>query len=68
MIAKLGPAIYLARDGSTLLACIITLVERDGSCCITVFPPGKLPEFYNRIKHADRPDSIVPGTVWREPQ
>jgi len=62
----IGPAIYVARDGVSHLACIITLAE-DFDVTLTVFPPMKPPEFYNRIKFDPMagPNTAKPGTCYR---
>lgn len=69
----IGPAIYRARDGVSDLACIITMVDTRNSSAdpwlvtLTVFPPMKPPEFYNRIKFSPdaSPTSATPGTAYR---
>lgn len=63
---SLGPALYKAMNGD-VLACIITMVEPNGECCLTIFPPMRGPDFYSRIKF-DRnagPETAKPGTVYR---
>lgn len=59
----LGPAIYRAMDGITDLACIVTLVDIRDGCSLTVFAPGRAPEFYTRIKwERENFASPQPGT------
>lgn len=74
---SLGVAIYRCLDGTTDLACIITMVEAENVsapdlgpqlCCLTVFAPGSQPQFYNRIRYDRNATAATakPGTCYRE--
>jgi hypothetical protein len=51
---RIGPAIYLALDGVSNYAAMITMVdEKTDTVSITTFPPGAGPTFLNRIRFDD---------------
>jgi hypothetical protein len=64
--ARIGPTIYRALDGVSDYAAMITAVEKDGTVCVTTFPPGAPPTFLNRVTFDGRADvdSALPGTCF----
>lgn len=61
MKPRIGPAIYLALDGVSHIAAIITQVEDNGTVHVTTFPPGSpQPVCYSRIEFSEKPKA---GTV-----